>query len=61
MGQVLSFTPRRAAVKRPPLTTEMAAAIIIFPGVRYERQLAGVPAPAAGKPVPPLGKPSPHH
>jgi hypothetical protein len=61
MGQVLSFTPRRAAVKQPPLSTQAAASIIIFPGVRYERQHAAVSAPAAGQPLPPLGKPSPHH
>jgi hypothetical protein len=35
MGIVLSFTPRSAAIKKPSIKT--AAAVVIFPGVRYER------------------------
>jgi len=44
MGAILNFVPRAAAVKnaRPP--DEGVAAIIIFPGVRYERPLAKEPA-----------------
>lgn len=50
MATILSFTPRNAAITRPPLAVE--ASVIIFPGVRYERpsdadtrgQAAGAPA-----------------
>ena len=40
MCAILSFVPRDAATKpaRPPI--EGAAAVIIFPGVRYERSQA---------------------
>jgi len=37
MGSVVSFMPRRAAVRKSPRSAETSASIIIFPGVRYER------------------------
>jgi hypothetical protein len=36
MGMVLSFVPRTAPVNRASHDTNTAAAVIIFPGVRYE-------------------------
>ncbi|MBN9549232.1 MAG: hypothetical protein J0H31_10225 [Alphaproteobacteria bacterium] len=36
MGMVLSFVPRAASVNRASHDTNTAAAVIIFPGVRYE-------------------------
>ncbi|RAZ80227.1 hypothetical protein DPM35_02750 [Mesorhizobium atlanticum] len=36
MGMVLSFVPRAAPVNRASHDTTTAAAVIIFPGVRYE-------------------------
>ncbi|RWL94094.1 MAG: hypothetical protein EOR68_22845 [Mesorhizobium sp.] len=36
MGMVLSFVPRTAPVNRASHDTATAAAVIIFPGVRYE-------------------------
>ncbi len=36
MGMVLSFSPRSGATGRSKASGE-AAAVIIFPGVRYER------------------------
>ena len=42
MGAILPFVPRTAATKTTrPQDTVVAAAIIIFPGVRYERVAAG--------------------
>ncbi|TIS31366.1 MAG: hypothetical protein E5X01_31725, partial [Mesorhizobium sp.] len=38
MGMVLSFVPRAAPVNRVTHDTDTAAAVIIFPGVRYEPQ-----------------------
>lgn len=38
MGMVLSFVPRTAPVNRVVHATDTAAAVIIFPGVRYEPQ-----------------------
>ncbi|TIW17003.1 MAG: hypothetical protein E5V65_15895, partial [Mesorhizobium sp.] len=38
MGMVLSFVPRTAPVNRVNHATDTAAAVIIFPGVRYEQQ-----------------------
>lgn len=60
MGMVLSFVPRTAPVNRVNHAADTAAAVIIFPGVRYE------PQPQAGtgrqdssdKPPRP---PVPHH
>ncbi|MDR7031723.1 MULTISPECIES: hypothetical protein [unclassified Mesorhizobium] len=39
MGRILSFTPRNAASGQTSQTLGPAAAIIIFPGVRYEKRL----------------------
>jgi hypothetical protein len=68
MGRVLSFVPRQAAFGRPPNSIgqnggELAAAVIIFPGVRYERPGEGGirSQTVAGKPQPPFGKPTPRH
>lgn len=52
MGHVVSFTPRAAGqTARTPVSN--AAAIIIFPGVRYER----VPEAKPAKSVAPASKP----
>jgi len=60
MGDVLSFSPRRAAVNRSPRTTADApASVIIFPGVRYERPSGDKGANAMPKDVPPMAAPSP--
>ncbi|RWM83729.1 MAG: hypothetical protein EOR81_01975 [Mesorhizobium sp.] len=49
MGMVLSFVPRTAATNRAERNTGTPAAVIIFPGVRYElRQLTGETRPGAG-------------
>lgn len=55
MGQILSFTPRSAAPNRLPRSADTAAAVIIFPGVRYERpQEAGATATNATSTPAPL-------
>lgn len=41
MGRILNFTPRDAAGGQPARAPETAAAVIIFPGVRYEREKDG--------------------
>lgn len=41
MGAILPFVPRTAATKTTRPQSTVAAAIIIFPGVRYERVAAG--------------------
>jgi hypothetical protein len=38
MGSILSFAPRQAAIGRSSRATVGSASVIIFPGVRYERQ-----------------------
>ncbi|MET3582147.1 hypothetical protein ABID19_005205 [Mesorhizobium robiniae] len=38
MGMVLSFVPRTAATNRAEQNTGAPAAVIIFPGVRYEQR-----------------------
>ncbi|WP_040592626.1 hypothetical protein [Mesorhizobium metallidurans] len=49
MGMVLSFVPRTAATNRANRNTGTPAAVIIFPGVRYEQQsLTGEARPGAG-------------
>ena len=52
MGSILTFAPRQAAKPRTGSPAAAApAAVIIFPGVRYERP-AGQPEPAAaGRPA----------
>ncbi|PDQ20704.1 hypothetical protein CN311_12780 [Mesorhizobium sanjuanii] len=46
MGMVLSFVPRTAATNRAVRNTGTPAAVIIFPGVRYEqRPLTGEARP----------------
>jgi len=62
MGMVLSFVPRPAPVNRAIHDTGTPAAVIIFPGVRYEQpSLAGEARPGGpdkpGAPRPPV----PHH
>lgn len=61
MGIVLSFTPRSVAIKRT--STETAAAVVIFPGVRYERgDVVGHGcAPATIASPTPRSKPDPRH
>ena len=51
MGSVVLFRPREPGVRRKPLPAGTAAAIVIFPGVRYERQ---VPAGSRGRTGAPL-------
>jgi len=59
---VLSFVPRAAPVNRAVQDTGTPAAVIIFPGVRYEQPpLAGEARPAGpDKPGTPR-TPVPHH
>ncbi|QND65683.1 hypothetical protein HB777_18400 [Mesorhizobium loti] len=62
MGMVLSFVPRTAPNTRAKQTAEMPAAVIIFPGIRYERSSAGEVRPVdPDKPGSPHTKPVPHH
>jgi hypothetical protein len=63
MGMVLSFVPRTAATNRASQNTGTPAAVIIFPGVRYEqRQLTGEARPAdPDKPGSSGTMPVPHH
>jgi hypothetical protein len=64
MGMVLSFVPRMAATNRANQSTGTPAAVIIFPGVRYEqRPLTGEARPGVGpdKPGSPGTMPVPHH
>ncbi|MGX5830838.1 hypothetical protein [Mesorhizobium sp. 43Arga] len=61
MGMVLSFVPRAAPTNRAKQTTEIPAAVIIFPGIRYERSSTGEARPAGpDKPGTPR-TPVPHH
>ncbi|TPK75139.1 hypothetical protein FJ950_22070 [Mesorhizobium sp. B2-3-14] len=61
MGMVLSFVPRAAPANRAKQTTEIPAAVIIFPGIRYERSSIGEARPAGpDKPGSPR-TPVPHH
>jgi hypothetical protein len=40
MASIVPFSPReRTAAKHPPAGVSQPAAIIIFPGVRYERRV----------------------
>jgi hypothetical protein len=59
MGMVLSFVPRAAPTNRVKQTAEIPAAVIIFPGIRYERS-GSVEARPAGPDKPPR-TPVPHH
>jgi hypothetical protein len=38
MGSVLAFAPRDAATVRKPLAAGDTGSVVIFPGIRYERQ-----------------------
>ncbi len=38
MGHVLAFVPRNAATSRKEPAAGVTASIVIFPGIRYERQ-----------------------
>ena len=40
MGMLLSFSPTKSAKSRPKPSSGTTASIIIFPGIRYERQNA---------------------
>ncbi|TGQ66830.1 MAG: hypothetical protein E5V49_16350 [Mesorhizobium sp.] len=62
MGMVLSFVPRTAPTNRTKQTTEIPAAVIIFPGIRYERSHAGEAARPIGPDKPGSPRtPVPHH
>ncbi|CAG0994800.1 hypothetical protein RHIZO_02451 [Rhizobiaceae bacterium] len=50
MAAILSFVPRNAARKSTKSTAEGAGAIIIFPGVRYERPAKAGDAALPAKP-----------
>lgn len=56
MGYVVSFTPR-AASQPTKLSAGEAAAIIIFPGVRYERVPEAAATPGVASAVAPQKKP----
>jgi len=62
MGMVLSFVPRAAPVNRINHAADTPAAVIIFPGVRYEQrpQVGAARPDGADKPGPPR-PPVPHH
>ncbi|AZO33458.1 hypothetical protein EOA27_20025 [Mesorhizobium sp. M2A.F.Ca.ET.037.01.1.1] len=63
MGMVLSFVPRAAPVNRASHDTPTAAAVIIFPGVRYELHPASEAQPGSSSPEKPGSPPpaKPHH
>ncbi|ESY69727.1 hypothetical protein LB577_21730 [Mesorhizobium sp. B283B1A] len=62
MGMVLSFVPRTAPTNRVKQATEIPAAVIIFPGIRYERSQAGEVRPVdPDTPGSSRTKPVPHH
>jgi hypothetical protein len=63
MGMVLSFVPRTAATNRASQNTGTPAAVIIFPGVRYEHPpLAGEARPGGpDRPGSSGTLPVPHH
>ncbi|RWM21347.1 MAG: hypothetical protein E5X74_20815 [Mesorhizobium sp.] len=62
MGMVLSFVPRTAPVNRVNHATDTAAAVIIFPGVRYEQQPQVSAARPDGPDKPGSPRPTvPHH
>jgi len=62
MGMVLSFVPRPAPVNRASQNTGTPAAVIIFPGIRYERAHASEVRPVdPDKPGSSGTKPVPHH
>ena len=48
MGSVVSFRPRAAEARQMRSRAGTAALIIIFPGVRYERDLADAPRARRG-------------
>lgn len=59
MGAILPFVPRAAATKTTRPQGTAVAAIIIFPGVRYERVGAGNGAGHIAVGLPTSGKPKP--
>ncbi|UCI32677.1 hypothetical protein [Mesorhizobium sp. B4-1-4] len=61
MGMVVSFVPRAAPTNRAKQTTEIPAAVIIFPGIRYERSNAGEARPAGPDKSGTPRTPVPHH
>jgi hypothetical protein len=64
MGMVLSFVPRAAPVNRASHDTTTAAAVIIFPGVRYELRPHTSEAQPGGSGSDQPGSPptsTPHH
>ncbi len=61
MGRILSFTPRSAASNQTSQTLGAAAAIIIFPGVRYEKRLDDEHEGSLVKNQPGQNKPTPRH
>lgn len=42
MGSIVAFVQKRAGASRPSLAAGAPATVIIFPGVRYERQGAQI-------------------
>jgi hypothetical protein len=62
MGMVLSFVPRTAPTNRASQNTGTPAAVIIFPGVRYEPSPLTGDARPSGPDKPGAPKtPVPHH
>lgn len=61
MGRILSFTPRSAASNQTTQSLGAAAAIIIFPGVRYEKRLDDERDGGSVESRPGQSKPAPTH
>ena len=61
MGSVLAFSPRDAATIRKPLAAGDTASIVIFPGIRYERQSEEAREAAADRDKAQRDKPQPRH
>ena len=61
MGSVLAFSPRDAATIRKPLAAGDTASIVIFPGIRYERQSEEAREAAADRDKAQRDKPRPRH
>lgn len=61
MGSILPFQPRDAASIRKPIEAGVSAAIVIFPGVRYERHDDLARDTASSRLMTHRDKPSPKH
>jgi hypothetical protein len=62
MATILSFVPRKTARPAAGQDFDAAAAIIIFPGVRYEQALPSEEMSGSGTvPTPPAAPAKPRH